>query len=118
LQETADQYKFILVVVDAFTRFTWLFAVKTTSTRETADCLKNIFDTFVNPSELVTDRGTAFTSREFAEFADRQAVRHRKVAVAAPWANGIVERVNRFLKSSLTKLSASASEWKNNLGMM
>jgi len=35
-----------------------------------------------------------------------------------PWANGIVERVNRFIKSSLTKLSNSPQEWKENLHTM
>jgi len=39
-------------------------------------------------------------------------IKHRKVAVAAPWANGLVERVNRFLKSSLSKVSSEIAEWK------
>jgi len=34
LQETSDRYKHVLVVVDAFTRFTWLMAVKSTTTKE------------------------------------------------------------------------------------
>lgn len=39
-------------------------------------------------------------------------------AVASPWANGQVERVNRFLKSTLAKVSEDPSEWKNNLGIV
>jgi len=35
LQETADNYKHILITVDAFTRFTWLFVVKSTGFKET-----------------------------------------------------------------------------------
>lgn len=42
-------------------------------------------------------------------------ISHRKVAVAAPWANGVVERVNRFLKSSLSKLTNEITEWKEKL---
>ncbi|KAK2575245.1 hypothetical protein KPH14_012760 [Odynerus spinipes] len=45
-------------------------------------------------------------------------IKHRKVAVAAPWANRLAERVNRFLKSSLTKLVDSPDEWKSKLGEM
>lgn len=37
------------------------------------------------------------------------------VAVAAPWANGMVERVNRFLKSSLCKLVDELQDWYENL---
>lgn len=37
-------------------------------------------------------------------------------AVASPWANGQVERVNRFLKSTLAKMSDNATDWKKMLG--
>lgn len=58
---------------------------------------------FSKPLQIISDRGTAFTSQEFADFVKYSNIKHRQVVVAAPWANGIVERVNRFLKSSLTK---------------
>ena len=75
-----------------------------------------LFDVFGKPTEIVSDRGTAFTSREFEEFTMKEHIKHRKVAVAAPWANGLVERVNRFLKSTLTKLLDTPSEWRERLG--
>ncbi|XP_011859168.1 PREDICTED: uncharacterized protein LOC105556685 [Vollenhovia emeryi] len=68
------------------------------------------------PSEVVSDRGTAFTSRDFKEFTETQQIKHRKAAVAAPWANGIVERVNRFIKTSLIKSIVEPAEWKTHLG--
>ncbi|KYN29878.1 Pro-Pol polyprotein [Trachymyrmex cornetzi] len=112
LQQTKDGYRHILIIVDSFTRFTWLFPTKTTSTKEVTFNLKNLFDIFGPPQEIVSDRGTAFTSAEFEKFVNEQAIKHRLTVVASPWANGIVERVNRFLKSSLKKLTASPSEWK------
>jgi len=42
-------------------------------------------------------------------------IKHRKVAVASPWTNGLVERVNRFIKSSLIKLCSNSDEWKHAL---
>jgi len=33
LQETCERYKHIFVIVDAYTRFTWLYPVKATSTK-------------------------------------------------------------------------------------
>jgi len=118
LQETRDRFKHILVMVDAYTRFTWLFAVRSTSTKEVINCLKSIFSIFGNASNIVTDRGTAFTSGEFAKYVDDLRVKHRKVAVASPWANGTVERVNRFIKRVLIKLCSSPDEWGNKLNTL
>ncbi|KYN30175.1 PREDICTED: uncharacterized protein LOC108758555 [Trachymyrmex cornetzi] len=39
-------------------------------------------------------------------------ITHRLVAVASPWSNGIVERVNRFIKTSLRKIVESPDDWK------
>jgi len=111
-----QNYKYVLVVVDAFTRFVWLEATKTTSSKETIRNLQRIFKTFGNPSEIVTDRGTAFTSGEFADFVLSVQTKHRKVAVAAPWANGMAERVNRFLKNSMLKSLDMTEEWDVHLG--
>lgn len=118
LAETPGHYKHILVVVDAFSRFTWLTPVKSTTSRETIHRLEDIFSLSGNPAELVSDRGTAFTSREFIDFIDRSRIKHRKVAVAAPWANGIVERVNRFIKGALTKILDEPDQWSVKLPVL
>jgi len=36
---------------------------------------------------------------------------HRQVAVVAPWTNGLVERLNRFLKFSLNKVIEDTKNW-------
>lgn len=118
LQETDAKYKYILVIVDAFTRFTWLCATKTTGSKESINHLQTIFDTFGKPGKIISVRGTAFTSKEFTDFTNMRNIKHQKVAVAAPWANGLDERINRFLKSSLTKVTTVLDDWKNKLGMI
>lgn len=112
LEETKDGHRHILLIVDAYTRFTWLFAVKSTGTKEAIRHLETVFQTFGRPKEIVSDRGTAFTSNEFVSFLDKLDIKHRKIAVASPWANGLVERVNRFLKSCLKKMVDSPDNWK------
>lgn len=77
-----------------------------------------IFNTFGNPSSLVSDRGTAFTSHEFSTFLESKNIRHRQVAVAAPWANGLVERINRFLKSSLKKVVDEPQLWSSKIDLI
>lgn len=55
LQESGDNFKHILVIVDAFTRFTWLYPTRSTGSKETINYLTSLFDTFGNPLKLVSD---------------------------------------------------------------
>jgi len=84
LQETRDHYKHIFVVMDAFTRFTWLCLVKATATSEVINHLKAIFSIFGKSSKIVSDKRTAFTSQNFENFIETRTIKHRKVAVASP----------------------------------
>ncbi|KYM94052.1 Pro-Pol polyprotein [Cyphomyrmex costatus] len=96
--------KYILVIVDGFTKYVKLYAVKTTTTRDTIRCLRDYFQVYSRPKILVSDRGTSFTSKEFEEFALEMNIKHVKVATASPQANGQVERYNRMLAPALGKL--------------
>jgi len=55
------------------------------STKETIYHFDLTFNSFGFPQELVTDRGTAFSSHEFTEYLQNKNIYHRLVAVAAPW---------------------------------
>lgn len=115
LKEASDGSKHILILVDAYTRYTNLFPVKSTNSKETIKNLSYIVNDRGNPSILVSDRGTAFTSSEFQKFMFSHNIKHRLVAVAAPWANGLVERINRFLKSSLKKIVENQLFWNTHI---
>jgi len=58
------------------------------------------------------------TSQEFAEFLSGYNIVHRQVAVAVPWANELVERLNRFLKSSLKKVVKDTKNWSTQLNVI
>lgn len=64
LKESRDGFKHVLLVVDAFTRFTCFFPVRSTGSKEVIKHFTWLFQIFGNPSVVVSDRGTAFTSRE------------------------------------------------------
>lgn len=51
------------VLVDSFTKFVWLYPVKSTTSLEVISKLEIQKTTFDNPFQIVTDRGTAFTSQ-------------------------------------------------------
>ncbi|XP_062538327.1 uncharacterized protein LOC134206613 [Armigeres subalbatus] len=62
------------------------------------------------PTVIVTDRGTAFTSKQFASFVNDHGIRHQLVATACPQANGQIERYNRTLIPLLSKLVEERSQ--------
>lgn len=115
IKESTNGFKHILIIVDAFSRFTWLFPVKSTTSKEVIKHLTTLFQNLVTPKTLISDRGTAFTSQEFADFLSDNKIVHHQVAVAAPWANGLVERVNRFVKSSLKKVVQDHTNWDTHM---
>lgn len=111
-----DQYRYILATIDAFTKFVWLFPTKSTTTEEAVQHLTTLFDLFGFPERVISDRGSAFTSKSFTRFLEDRRIRHSMTAVTSPWTNGQIERVNRFLKSTLSKLIENPADWKNILG--
>lgn len=50
LSSTSKNYKHLLVVIDGFTKFTWIFAVKSTTSREAIQKLNVIHQHFGNPA--------------------------------------------------------------------
>lgn len=116
LQLTVKKYKYILVIVDAYTKFVWLYPCKSTTTDEVITHLSSLIDLFGCPERLISDRGTSFSSNNFACFSREKETKHIMTAVASPWANGTVERVNRFLKSTLLKVIDNPGDWINKLG--
>lgn len=68
-----------------------LYAVKTTTSHETIRCLRDYFDAYNKPKILILDQvEQIFTSKEFEEFMIESNVKHMKIAIASPQANGQV----------------------------
>jgi hypothetical protein len=101
----------IFEIIDAFTKFIKLFAVKSTKSKEVVNCLKTYFQFYRRPSRIVSDRGTAFTSRELDDFLKINNITHVKVARISPKSNGQIERYNRDLTPMLSKLSLLKNKW-------
>ncbi|GFW61707.1 uncharacterized protein TNCV_3706421 [Trichonephila clavipes] len=74
LATSSKNYKFILAVIDSFTKFVWLYPTKTTSTSEVIKKLDIQKTTFGNPRFLITDRRTTFTSDEFHTYCSEQKI--------------------------------------------
>ncbi|GFV62167.1 transposon Tf2-6 polyprotein [Trichonephila clavipes] len=111
LPSTNKSYQHIFTVVDAFTKFTWLYPVKTVSAEKAMEKLKQQQKTFGNPIRIISDRGSAFTSKLFIDYCDEENIQHLQVTTGVPRGNGQVERIHRTLIPVLTKLSDDSTKW-------
>lgn len=112
LTSTKKRYRYIFAVVDSFSKFTWLYTTRSTSSAEVIDRLKKQANIFGNPKNIISDRGTGFTSHEFEQYCKEESIQHILITTGVPRANGQVERVNGTIIPLLTKLSApNPSEW-------
>lgn len=88
---TCKLYKYLFVVVDAFTKFVWIYPTKSTNAREVVDKLQIQQAVFGNPRRIISDR-----SEEFEKFCGNEGMSR---------ANGQVERINRSIIAVLTKMA-------------
>lgn len=105
LEGTAKKYKYLLVIIDAFSKFTWIYPTKTVNSEEVIEKLEEQSILFGNPAVIISDRGGAFTSQLFEEYCARESINHHLITTGIPRGNGQVERINRVILSVLTKLS-------------
>lgn len=109
---TCKMYKHLFVVVDAFTKFTWIYPTKTTNTKEVINKLRTQQEIFGNPRRIISDKGAAFTSHDFTQFCEDEKIQHITTTTGIPRSNGQVERINRCIIPVLTKLSLeNPSKW-------
>ena len=111
LENTDHGNKYILSVIDAFTKFIKLYACKSTKTEEVVKHLNDYFRYYSKPKRIISDRGTCFTSKTFSEFIDGKDVKRSLIAVGTPGANGQVERFNRDITPKLAKLCVCPKKW-------
>jgi len=112
LPSTKKNYRHIFIVVDAFSKFVWLYATKSTDTAEVLDRLRKQSTIFGNPRRIISDRGVAFTANAFKDYCSEEKIQHLLITTGIPRGNGQVERINRTLIPLLTKLSTpKPEEW-------
>ena len=107
--------EYLLVLIDAHSRFTIAEVVRSTSSNAVIPCLDKIFSEYGIPEVLRSDNGPPFNSREFNEFAKHLGFTHRKVTPYWPRANGEVERFMRTVKKVIKAAVMENKVWKQEM---
>jgi transposase InsO family protein len=91
--------KYGLVIVDDFSRFTWVFFLQDKSeAKEIVKFIRRVQNEFeLKVKNIRSDNGSEFRNTKVEEFLDEEGIKHELSAPYTPQQNGIMERKNRTL---------------------
>lgn len=99
ISEFNDGYKFLLVVIDVFSRFCWIRPLKNKSSASIIKAFTSIFESGRKCYVLQTDKGSEFLNRQFKRFLKENDVRH--FSTESDVKASMVERLNRTIKTKM-----------------
>jgi len=94
----------ILILIDAFTRFVWLYSLKDKTAKSVAECIINLVTNFGIMEELQSDNDQVNRGEVLKEILKILNIKHQFVAAYNPRSNGIVERQCKVVLSSIIKM--------------
>lgn len=102
----------ILIILDHFSKYTFLKPLKKFVSRNIIDYLTDdIFKEYGVPEIVVTDNGSQFTSKEFKAMLSKHGIEQQLTAVYSPQSNAS-ERVNRSVNEALRSfVREDQSKW-------
>ena len=92
-----------LVTVDRYSKWPSCYELRSSTSKEIIEVLSRQFLDFGQPETLVSDNASYFTSREFKSFIESHDIQHITTSPHYSQSNGLAERMNQTVKSSLAK---------------
>lgn len=103
LPMTVNGNKYILVMIDYFTKWAEAKAVRNLTAITTIKFYDEVFHRLGFPKRILSDNGSNFVAEETKKYLDDHAIIHSKATPYHPETNGLCERFNKTLKHVLTK---------------
>jgi transposase InsO family protein len=88
-------FKYILVIIDAFSRYVRLYPTMSTTGKEATDAFLDWISLFGTPAEVVSDNGTQFVNDLISQFSLLSQIEHLTIQAYSKEENGMVERANK-----------------------
>ena len=99
--------KYILTIVDEFSRFPFAYACPDMTSSTVIYCFSQLFAIFGMPNYIHSDQGTSFMSSELREFLTRRGIATSRSTPYNPEGNGQCERYNGIIWKSIQLACAS-----------
>ena len=118
VQFKGKTYRYILSLLDVFSRFHWLKPLSTKHSHGVRENLKEIFNVHGNPGTIQSDNGKEFKGY-VKRFCKKNKIRMVQSRPYNPKAQGKVERSHRVLRNKISydmlSQAKSGSNWAKNL---
>ena len=101
-------YRYILTVIDIFSRYAWARPLKTKRGEEVAAAFSNIFQEGRIPQRVQSDQGREFENRHVRDLFNRHNI--ELFSVKSAYKAALVERFNRTLKHRLWRYFTSENK--------
>ena len=114
LPETPRKHKYILTIIDCFTRYAIAIPIPDQSSSLIISAIiGNYITLYGTPRRILIDQGRNFLSSEFSYFCNIFRIHKIQTTSYHPQSNGICERFNQSLKSGLGKVVSESkfSSW-------
>ena len=95
LPDSKEGHKYILVIIDSFSRWIELLPIPDTTAITAADALLQFVGRYGVPCAMLTDNGTQFVNQTVEQLSALLNVDHIKTHAYSHEENGIVERANK-----------------------
>ena len=99
-----NDYKYILLVIDVFSKVIYVEPLKRKTGDLTADAMDKILQKSENPPVmLVTDGGKEFFNSHFRKVAYSYNINHFRTPTTTKWKASVAERANRTIKTRIQR---------------
>ena len=102
LSEQNDDHRYLLTVIDVFSKYAWAIPLKRIDAKSVADAFDEIFDGGRKPLKLQTDKGKEFVNSSLQKKLKDEGVQFY-VSQNEDIKASVVERFNRTLKTKMWK---------------
>ena len=96
-----------ILIFDYFSKFPFLFQVKTMSFANLKDHIEELFSVEGIPDEIMSDNGPPFNGKEFSSYLTGLGIRHTTSSPNYPRSNGFIERQIQTVKRLIEKANSS-----------
>ena len=119
LKESFGGLKYVVVIIDMFTRFVELYAVPDASAKAAVNAMLQHFGRYGCPRTILSDNGSQYVNDLVAKFLDMAGTEHNRTLAYSKEENGIVERANKEFMRHLRALLQSVDHrsWPDYLPM-
>jgi hypothetical protein len=116
-----DGFKYILTMIDLFSKKAWAVALKNKEAKTVAEGFKSIIKTIDHKiSSIRSDNGSEFVSKEFKKVLNDNDIKQVLSNAGTPQSNGQIERFNGVLKQKIKMYitKEDKQDWNNVLGQI